>query len=84
MSNELKETLAEMRALDGDLTGCVPTLQSSKLMPASSSPEVAGEWRTKVSVEKGGILRDRVKRWQEPVVLNPMIRALLSASARSM
>jgi len=61
MSNELKETLAEMRAFDGDLTGCVRTLQSVKLMPASSSPEVADEWRTKVTVEG----RRPTRSWQK-------------------
>ena len=50
-SNELKETLAEMRAFGGDLTGCVRTLQSGKLMLASSSPEVADDWRAKITVE---------------------------------
>ena len=50
MSNELKETLAEIRAFGGDLTGCVLAPQSGKHVLASSSPEVANEWRAKVTV----------------------------------
>ena len=59
MSNELKGALAEMRAFDGDLTGCFRTLQSG--MQASSSPEVADEWRAKVTVEG----RRPTRPWQE-------------------
>ena len=51
-----------MRALDGDLTGCIRALQSGKPMLASSSPEVAGEWREKVTVEG----RRPTRPWQEP------------------
>jgi len=64
MSNELKETLAEMRAFNGDLTGCFRTLQSGKLMQASSSPEVAEEWRNKVSVAG----RRPTRTWQEVAI----------------
>ena len=64
MSNELKETLAEMRAFNGDLTGCFRTLQSGKLMQASSSPEVAEEWRNMVSVAG----RRPTRTWQEVAI----------------
>ena len=50
-----------MRAFGGDLTGCVRTLQSGKLMLASSSPEVSDEWRAKVTVEG----RRSTLPWQE-------------------
>ena len=61
MSKELKETLAEIKVLDGDLKGCVRTLQSAKLLLASSLPEVANAWRTKIKVEG----RRPARPWQE-------------------
>ena len=61
MSNELKVTLAEMRALDGDLMGCVRALQSGLLVLASSLPGVADEWRAKIAVEG----QRPTRPWQE-------------------
>ena len=61
MSQELKEAVAESRAFEGDLNGCLRTLESGKLIPASA--ELTEAWKKKVTVDG----RRPTQKWEEVV-----------------
>ena len=61
LSNEMKEVVAELRAFDGDLSGCVQTLESGKLLLASNSSAVVNEWSKKVNTPG----RRATSSWQD-------------------